>query len=313
MAFSERRIFAAGAAHIDRLGRPSGRFRPLASNPGTVTASAGGAIYKAALALRRCGAAVALMSGRGGDADGAAVAAALKAAGIDDLAMTWLDRQSPNFTAILDDHEDFVVGIADMQLYDLLSGRVFSRRHIREAMSRCDALILDANLPPSGIGYLVETFRGRPIAAIGVSPAKAVRLAPRLGDMSMLFLSRAEAAELVDWPSTTGIVRLAQLLAEAGALRAVITDGADAVAILEAGRLWLQEASPIIPFGNIAGARDALAGVTALAHTDGRPFVEAVRLGIAAAAHQDRTQTAGDDLDDIERVAAAMPPPRPAG
>lgn len=315
-------ILAIGAAHLDRRGRPTGTFRKAASNPGVVEESIGGAIFNAACALRLFGVGVVLVSARGGDASGAAVTEAVQTAGMTDLSVTWLDRQTASYTAILDAGGDLVAGIADMAIYDLLAPRVLSRRHLREAMPDADALLLDANLPASTIAHLTSVFAGRPVSAIGVSPAKAVRLSPQLSAISTLFLSRAEAGAIVEASAATGIAVLARLLAEAGAKRAVITDGASDVAILDGGSVLLQAPPKVVRIRDVTGAGDTLAAVATLALLEGASLADAVRLGMAAASRRIGAASVGagaqtsalanaEAVAAIRTVAVAMAPPRP--
>ncbi|BDA85083.1 carbohydrate kinase [Aureimonas sp. SA4125] len=314
MDVGRHHIFLAGAAHVDRRGRSSARIRLGASNPGTVVESLGGAIFNAGLALRMFGADVTMMSARGGDLEAGLVEASVASAGIVDHSMVWLDRRTATYTAILDERGDLVAGIADMQLYDLLSGRAYSRRHVRAAMSASEGLILDANLPAGAIDALIQSFAGRPVAAIGVSPSKAVRLGERLGALTLLFLSRAEAASLVEASAATGVALLAELLAESGASRVVITDGPSDVAILDHGTITLQAPPAVARLRDVTGAGDTLAATATLAFIDGWPLIEAVRLGMAAASRRiaDGSADPQDCLSAIYAIAAAMTPPRTA-
>lgn len=309
-----RNILAAGAAHIDRRGRASASYRPASSNPGRTEEAVGGAVFNAAVALRMWDAEVTLVSARGGDLAGDAVAQTLEAEGIRDLGITWLDRRTPSYTAILDDRGELVAGIADMELYDLLGARALSRRHIREAIARSDALLLDANLPPGGIAHLLQAFRERPVAAIGVSPAKVVKLRPHLPELSVVFLSRGEAAGLVEAPGGAGCGTLARLLFERGARRAVVTDGALDAAVLDAGDVFLQAPPPVSDVRDVTGAGDTLAAVAGLAFLQGEAFLESVRLGMAAASRLiSAAPEPGQDLAVIRRIALEMPSPRRAG
>lgn len=280
---AEPRLIVAGGAHVDRRARPLGVFVPAASNPGAVEVSVGGAAFNAALALRMMGADVAYLGARGGDADGALVVEALDEAGIGDHAMTWLDRRTPGYTAVLDERGELVAGIADMRLYDLLSPRVFSRRHIREVLAAADALLLDANLPEASIRHLAETFEGRPLAAIAVSPVKARRLAAILPLLSALFLSRAEALSLTGAADDASVQELARQLAEAGLRAAIVTDGPREAAILEDGVVALQAPPAVARLRDVTGAGDTLAGVAFFALLQGEPMLAAARLGMAAA------------------------------
>jgi sugar/nucleoside kinase (ribokinase family) len=307
-------VLAVGAAHLDRRARSLVPFRNGASNPGVVTETIGGSVLNAALAMRRLGAEVHLCSARGGDPAGERVEETLESAGIADHSFVWLDRATATYTAILDDRGDLVAGIADMAIYDLLGRRVLRQRQFRAAAAECDALMLDANLSEVASGGLLERFEGRPTAAIAVSPAKAVRLAPHLGKLSVIFLSRAEAAALVEMTAATDVVRLAQLLGEMGAVRAVITDGPQEAAILEAGSVRLQAPPAVASLRDVTGAGDTLAGVAFRAYVGGMPFDRAVRLGMAAASSRisAEPQDDGSFVETIASIAETMAPQRVA-
>ena len=232
-----RKAVVVGAAHVDRRAHARGPFRPGASNPGRMLELPGGAAFNAALALAGIGVTVTFVGARGGDADGMRVAEAIAAAGFDDRSITWLDRSSATYTAVLDDHRELVAGIADMAIYDALTPKLFTRLAIRAVLKEAEGLLLDANLPSATIAHLTRAAADIPIVAIGVSPEKTRRLLPSLGDLSAVVLSRAEAASLVEATEATGMALLAELLAEAGARRAVITDGPHPATILDGGRI----------------------------------------------------------------------------
>ncbi|TIS44928.1 MAG: carbohydrate kinase, partial [Mesorhizobium sp.] len=80
------------------------------------------------------------------------------------------------------------VGFADMGLYDLAFPKQIRRAKLREAIAEADAILCDANLPTAALERLMTQAEGRPVFAIAISPAKVVRLAPLLGDLSLLFM-----------------------------------------------------------------------------------------------------------------------------
>lgn len=305
-------IIVVGAAHLDRRARSSVAFQPGASNPGIVTETVGGAAFNAALAMRLFGADVRLCTTRGGDPAGERVADASEAAGIDEHAFVWLDRTTATYNAILDDRGDLVAGIADMAIYDLLGKRLLRQRRVRRDLAEADGLLLDANLPAETISYLLDRFKDRPSAAIAVSPVKAFRLFPSVAHLGALFLSRAEAAALVEMTPATDVVRLARALMEIGLRRAVVTNGPQEAAVIENGVIQLQAPPAVASLRDVTGAGDTLAGVAFQAFVAGRPFMEAVRLGMAAASRRISMEAsaASETTDTIARTAEAMMPPR---
>ncbi|MCE7028073.1 PfkB family carbohydrate kinase [Jiella avicenniae] len=301
-----------GAAHVDRRAKADGPFHPGASNPGVLADSPGGSAFNAAVALRAMGCPVAFVGARGGDADGRRIAAEIEACGLRDLSATFLDRKTPTYTAVLDDHGELVAGVADMALYELLGPKLLKRRNVRDAIAAADALIIDANLPAATIAAAVEAAGERPVSAIGVSPAKVRRLLGVLPRLSALFVSRAEAAALVEVTAATNLGLIAELLAELGTRRAVISDGALEAVVLDAGKLVFQR-PPIVRPRDVTGAGDTLAAVASAAHLGGTSFVESARRGIAAASLRvGATAFPPDDLPaEIERLYDHLTDPTP--
>ncbi|MCR4269430.1 PfkB family carbohydrate kinase, partial [Nitratireductor sp. ZSWI3] len=170
------RLLAVGGAHMDRRGRLAGPHRPATSNPGRMREEVGGGVFNAARAAALRGAAVSLMSMRGGDAAGERVADAIERAGFEDLSAVFLDRATPSYTAILDHEGELITGLADMELYELAFPKQMRRRKCREAAAAADAILCDANLPEAAIALLAASGGRGPLHAIAVSPAKAGRL-----------------------------------------------------------------------------------------------------------------------------------------
>ncbi|MBB4001814.1 MAG: PfkB family carbohydrate kinase [Aurantimonas endophytica] len=304
-------VFVAGAAHIDRRARSDVPFVAGASNPGHLVDLPGGAAFNAAVALHGLGCKVAFHGARGGDADGQRVARALSEEGFDDVSVTWLDRRTPNYTAVLDDRGELVAGIADMALYDRLVPRIFTRVHVRKALARSDAVLVDANLPPAALAALAAAAGQRPIVAIGVSPAKVTRLTAILPALTAVFLSRAEAASLVEATPMTSPLLLAELLAEIGVSRAVITDGPRDVAIIEGDTVLFQQ-PPVVVARDVTGAGDTLAAVALVGLWARRPWLDCVRRGVAASSLRVATETFPPPgmARLIDECVAGMPAPR---
>ena len=304
------RFFLAGAAHIDRRALADTPYRPAASNPGRLTDEAGGSVFNAALALRALGAEVAIEGARGGDADGKRIARTISALGCDDLSVTWLDRSTPTYTAILDDKGELVAGVADMALYDKLIPRLFTRVHTRAAMQAADGFLIDANLLPSTVLALAKAAGTRPVGAIGVSPAKVVRLDQALGELSVLFLSVQEAASLAYATTGTAPSVLADLLRERGVRRAVITDGPRDALIID-GDLSLRQRPPSVVAHDVTGAGDTLAGTTMFHLARNVPFLDCVRAGLVAASMRISASAfpPADLAADIELGVAALRDP----
>jgi sugar/nucleoside kinase (ribokinase family) len=277
------RILAAGGAHIDRRGQVSGAYVPAASNPGTMREDVGGGAFNALRTTVRRGAAASLLSLRGGDAAGETVARAIREAGIADLSATFLDRSTPSYTAILDNAGELVVGFADMALYDLAFPKQARRSSLRDEAKAADALLVDANLPEAALERLTGLMERKPIFAIAISPAKAVRLKAVAERLTLAFLNRREAQALTGLERDAPAAEIVAGLRAIGLGGAVVTAGDHAMFGYDASGAF--SLSPPAPraVADVTGAGDALAGATVAAVLEGQPLRMALREGAAAA------------------------------
>lgn len=303
-------VVLVGAAHLDRIAVSDGPFRPGFSNPGHVVERLGGAAFNAALALRAFGADTHLVSASGGDEAAERIGRALDAAGIGDGRIVWLDRRSATYTALVDAGGDLIGGVADMGIYDRLAPRVLSRRHLKARLAAADGLLIDANLSSAALAHLATGPDGRPVAAIAVSPAKIVRLADALPHLAMLFASRIETASLFDLRPEASDADLVEAVASTGLRRAVLTNGAGPVLVIDGSKAWRQVPPAIERVSDVVGAGDTLAGAAFGAWLSGRPFADAVRLGLAAASLRITVGLDSGSSTEAERIADTLPDPQ---
>lgn len=295
---AERPILVFGGAHIDRRGRIEGDAVRGASNPGHWFEEAGGGAFNAARALARLGHKVQLVTPRGGDAAGEAVADAAAAAGIDDRPFTFLDRATPSYTAILDNRGELLIALADMDLYRYFSPRRLKIRAVRDALDGAGLVLCDANLPEETLLAIAQACveRRLPLAGIAISPAKVVRFRPALQHLDWLFMNGAEAQALTgvttqraeEWPA---------LLRQAGLSGGVVTGGTAAAVAFDGDICACLLPPAIDAVTDVTGAGDALAAgfLSAIIHGAG-PAV-ALRNGTALAGITVRSaQATPDDL-----------------
>lgn len=258
------RILAIGGAHIDRKGWLSAPHRPGASNPGHWQSEAGGGAFNAARNLARLGHHVTLVAPRGGDAAAEMVASAADEAGIEDCPLTFLDRATPSYSAILEPDGNLVTALADMALYDFVPARRLLTSRLRRRLDEADLLLMDSNLPESALAAMAEvaSMRGLPLAVIAVSPAKVVRWRRSLARIACLAMNEAEAAALTGTRAQTPD-QWQSLLGSAGLAGGLVTSGAGPVAAfasLPSGPASTMLLPP--PLGHledVVGAGDALA------------------------------------------------------
>lgn len=305
-------LLGVGGAHVDRIGRIDGVAQHGVSNPGSMGEWVGGCMANmvrvaASLTDRPIG----LIGARGADAGGHLVAEAIDAAGINDHSAVFLDRTTPSYTAILDKDGDVVVALADMALYETGLARHLKRAEPRALMAAANTVVVDANLPETAIGTVLDATPA-PVAAHVVSPAKAPRLLAHANRLALVFMNRREMNVLIgrdtQAPTDTGALRS---LTAIGFDRAVISDGVAPVTMLDNGTVTTQPVMPTDTIVDVTGAGDALAGAV-LALWPAMSLVNAVRVGVVAAA-----KTIGVDgpvapdlnHDDLAKRAAGLPKP----
>ncbi|MGB8817683.1 MAG: PfkB family carbohydrate kinase [Rhizobiaceae bacterium] len=284
-----------------------------ASIPGSMREETGGGVFNALRVAAQFATACALISARGGDAAGVAVAAEAKRAGIDDQSSTFLDRNTASYTALLDSEGDVVAALADMSIYESALPRLITRRKTRDMIETADAVLADANMPEASIAKLAAQADGKPLFALAISPAKAVRLRAVLPRLDALFLNHREARAILalEESAPDSPEQLAMALWLKGLRRGVLTDGERPACILEDGQLTFVQ--PPIPerIADVTGAGDALCGAAIAALLHGRPLAEAVLDGLAAAAVTVETEKAVADFSGKHRFIALRATIRP--
>jgi sugar/nucleoside kinase (ribokinase family) len=277
-----------GGATLDRVAQSSAPPVMGASNPGTVRRIPGGVGLNVAMVLARLGVPTRLVARVGADLDGNTVTDAARAAGVDTSGLT-VSAETPTagYHATLDEAGGLIIGIADMKICDEMAPATLGPA--AGASGERDFWIVDANLPVATLAFLVEEASAsrRDIAALTVSPAKAVKLVPMLDRLSYLVTNRREAAALLgrdpNDPSAT-VARLATELAARRGGHVVVTNGAEPLSAAASTGEVRSYAPLKVAVAGVNGAGDSFAAgvVNGLWHNIG--FNDAIRFGLAAAA-----------------------------
>lgn len=276
-------LLGVGGAHIDRVGHWHEPGANGVSHPGTMSERVGGCMINTLRVARHLGTApVGLISARGGDGAGAMVGDALQKDDIADHCAIFMDRATAQYVAIMDGAGDVRAALADMDIY-----RTGLARHLRRAepcalIAAATTVMVDANLPPDAIGHVARQARGR-LIALAVSPAKAPGLRDHGAAIDLICMNRRELAALTERPVDTPISDLLAHLQSIGFDRAVVSDGAAPVMVMNGLDIEPVPSLAVDTVRDVTGAGDALAGTIA-ALWPAMELRDAVALGIAAAA-----------------------------
>lgn len=275
-------LFAVGGAHLDRRGQSLVPFVPGASNPGIMREEPGGGVFNALRLVVQRGVAAEILSVRGGDRIGELIGDAIQKAGIRDGSAVYMDRATPSYTAILDEHGDVVAGIADMELYEVALPRQLLRRKVRDSVVAADAVFCDANLPSEALQRLADLAGERPMFALAISPAKVERLHPIFGNLACLFMNRREAKALTGLGPEAPLRDIYAALRAQGLQGAIVSDGGNATLAFSGDEAFAIMPPAVDGIADVTGAGDALAGGTVAALMRGSSFQAAVSEGMAA-------------------------------
>lgn len=280
-------ITVFGGATVDRIARSVGATVVGSSNPGIAQSYPGGVGLNVARVLGHLNHDVRLVTRIGRDPDGDTVMAAAGTAAID-VGQVTISDSAPTATyhAAFDHHGSLVIGIADMTISDEIAPATVAAATKRPAAR--SLWVIDANLPAETLDFIVGAAgeTGVPVAALTVSPAKAVRLAPLLERLTLLIANRREAAVLLDYDLDRRIpsaADLARRISRALTPNVVVSNGEKPLAVGERG--VVRAFAPLkAAVRSVNGAGDALAAGTIHGLALGRSLSEAVLSGLALAA-----------------------------
>ncbi|MCB1489811.1 MAG: hypothetical protein KDJ88_20425 [Bauldia sp.] len=279
-------ITVFGGATMDHIAAT--RDAPVmgASNPGLARTTPGGVAFNIAGILARLGHPVRLVTRIGSDPGGAAISAAAEDAGVDTgFVSVSPDAATATYLAALDEAGGLIIGIAGMTIFDEMTPAVVAAA--AGSAPANDFWVVDANLPPETLDFLVGQARaaGHPIAALAVSPAKCLRFAPLLHDITLLFVNRKEAKAMlhIDHNLNPTATELVKALCGSARPDVVVTDSEKPLAVASGGDI--RSFVPLrAAIRSVNGAGDALAAGTIHGLSCGRPLFESIRPGLAAAA-----------------------------
>lgn len=267
-----------GGVNMDIGGSPVNKLVMRDSNPGVITLRPGGVGRNIAHDLRLLGVDVSLVAAVGGDVYGQGILESCRALGIDmSLARIEMDARSSTYLYVTDETGDMQIGIADMEITQLISPEYIGAQLAR--INEFAAVVLDANLSPEAVEYAARNCTA-PIYADPVSTAKAVRLAPVLDRLYAIKPNIYEAEKLT---GERDPVRAARALIGAGVRRVFISLGEEGMLAAEGGQV-IRMPRELVTVVNTTGAGDAATAAIVWAGLQGMSLEASVRAAVKAGA-----------------------------
>ncbi len=256
-----RPIVCLGAANLDRKLRSHATLKMGTSNPARQDESFGGVARNIAENLARLATPVSLITVIGDDSSGKALLDHAEAAGIDTRGTLKLTGVcSGTYTAVLDDHGEMMLALADMALYDSLTPEFLATRQPQRSVGALT--VADMNLPIDTLRtLLVDATRDSiPLVIVAVSQPKMSHLPEDLHGLRLLILNQGELEVRVGraLKSEGDLLDACREVQAQGAQDVIVTRGGTGVAFTTATGISHLEA-PDAHIIDVTGAGDAFA------------------------------------------------------
>lgn len=316
-----RSIACIGAANLDRKLRSLATLTMGTSNPARQDESFGGVARNIAENLARLGAPVALTTAIGGDSSGQALLAHAEAAGIDTRGTLRLEHAcSGTYTAVLDDHGQMLVALADMALFDAITPDFLAARAPRRALPALT--VADLNLPLETVAALLDEARreAAPLVVVAVSQPKMARLPQDLHGLRLLILNQGELETRVGAPIVTDadFAAACAVVQAQGAQDVIVTRGAAGVLYTLPGGAMGKLAAKEAQIVDVTGAGDAFSAAVCWSLFHGSDDLElACRRGLKLSAMTLECEEtvcpwiSSDTLDEINEFASGAATAQP--
>jgi ribokinase len=276
-------IVVVGSSNTDLVAQ-SPRFpKPGESVMGGVFARfQGGKGANQAVAAARAGARVTFVGRVGNDEFGKSALSGLAQEGID-LSFTETDTRAASGVAVIlvDAGGENMIVVAEGANAALSRSQI---DHALEAITSCDAVLCQLEMPLDTVGYLAETAENcGKMFVLNPAPAQAI---PEsfFGSIDVLTPNLGELETISGLPVETldDIEKAAKSFLKKGVGAVVVTQGRDGCLVVTSQESWWTPALPVDARDTV-GAGDCFSGNLTVALAEGKNLREAVRWATAAA------------------------------
>ena len=279
-----------GGANMDLLGLAQEAVKPHTSNPGKVSSSPGGVGRNIAENLARLGQACMLMAPIGNDTNGAFLKHHCQQLDIQTQCMVVLEGESTStYLSIVSDTGEMQIAIADMALIDQFGSAQLQA--FLPQLKGASIVVLDANLSPDCLAFLVNSLPDQLFFVDTVSVYKAARVVPFLSRIHSIKpnLLEAQAMAGTDFgphPSNAQLMQLATWFMEQGVKHLYLSLGAKGLLFCDVNQCFIMTPSVSVNTSDIVnsnGAGDAMMAAIVNAWMQGNDSHERARAALACA------------------------------
>ena len=283
-------ILCIGSVLWDIIGRHDQEMVAGNDRPGRITRLPGGVALNIAMTLARFDLKPVLLSAVGTDEEGNELVRACATMGMDTTQLYRpKDLPTDRYMAI-EGANGLIAAIADAHSLEAAGSEVLTPLKdgtLGSALKPYSGVIaLDGNLTESLLTQIASDacFKDADLRIAPASPGKVMRLMPLLTHPKATIYVNLEEAELLTQQKLGDAKSGAGALAQKGATRVLVTDGARQAAFAESGQIW-SATPPKVPQMRVTGAGDTFMAAHIAAELAGRSPEYALTDGLAAAAH----------------------------
>ncbi|MBK6466855.1 MAG: kinase [Rhodobacter sp.] len=283
-------ILCIGSVLWDIIGRSPAAMRLGADVPGRIARLPGGVAMNIAKTLARFGLRPAILTAIGRDAEGDDLIAACARLGLETgYACRPDDLPTDRYMAV-EGANGLIAAIADARSLEAAGDRILAPlsdgRLGSGAAPWPGPIALDGNLTESLLSDIATSplFAAADLRLAPASPGKAGRLRPLLSHpRATLYMNLEEAGLLTGSPARTA-PEAAEALLALGAVRVLVTDGADRAAEGRRGQGVITGTPPQVPVARVTGAGDTFMAAHLVAERGGADREAALQAALQTAA-----------------------------
>ncbi|QKY70664.1 carbohydrate kinase [Lentibacillus sp. CBA3610] len=275
-------IVCIGGANVDRKFYAKASLQPETSNPITSTQNAGGVARNIAENLGRLGMNAKLLTAGGIDRDWDSIAeASAPYMNLQDVTQ-YTEAATGSYTAVLDQSGDLLYGLADMDIFELMTQEWLQAQVPVLLQAKC--ILADLNCPKETLTFLHHFASSHqiPLIFVTVSGPKMTRLPDDLSGLTWLITNQDES-EAYFQGRFSGRDSAAKWL-EIGIANVVITNGKEgAIVGNQTDGIHHIPAVETEEIVDVTGAGDAFSAAVAYAWLQGDDSVLSAQAGVANA------------------------------
>lgn len=279
----DKTVVVIGGATIDICGFAKSDLIEQTSNPGKINVTAGGVGRNIAENLARLGVRTKLITAFGQDDFGKQARGECERAGIDVEHVKLLDGYATSmYVALHDNRGQMALAISHMAAVEAMDAAFIER--CAPAIENAAVVVLDTNLRPETIDYILTHFKSKDFFIDPVSVRKAERIKPHLSHCYAIKPNKLEAEVLSGMKicAANDLKKIAEYFLHLGIRKVFLSLGAEGIFYHDenaSGYLPAQETT----ISNDTGAGDAFTAGLVYSHLNGYKIQESSKFAMAAA------------------------------